>query len=553
MDHDQLRRAGYRQDDAEGVWLQGSSPAPFAYSDGDVEGWIYNQLETAQDLSTGSQELVDKIRDWPTLYHFSPQRADLLRPLAHCLQGDVLEVGAGCGAITRYLGETAQSVLAIEGSLRRANIARRRCRDLQNVEVLCANAMDVALQQKFDVVTLIGVLEYSKKFIDGPDPIGAMLRHCRSFLREDGLLIVAIENKLGLKYFAGAFEDHEGKPFYGIHVSYHHKESVTFGRLELADELTRAGYAGKRFYFPFPDYKLPQVTVTQEGASSREPVMHNLSSVFTAPDQSTPYRRTFSEQAAWPQLMANGLLGDLANSFLLVGRPKAFAEGDDVLLHPGDLAYVYSTRRPRQFHKENILRRQGDGVKVLRRRLYPQLEPRRGGLRQHVEHEQATLGHSLVRDLTFVINRPGWSADDLAHWAKPWVSAVETIQRQEGETVNEMPHVPGRYVDLAPQNLLRHHQTGALVPIDLEWDLGQPVPAHWVLFRGLMHTLGACHTVAPPARGTPLNLATLARDVLGRVGWALNEEEAMSLVHLESTVFGGTPQAYWRNHVQPRA
>ena len=38
-----------------------------------------------------------------------------------------------------------------------------------------------------------------------------MLQRVRSLLKPEGKLIVAIENQLGLKYFAGAPEDHLGQ------------------------------------------------------------------------------------------------------------------------------------------------------------------------------------------------------------------------------------------------------------------------------------------------------------------------------------------------------
>ena len=50
--------------------------------------------------------------------------------------GDVLEIGAGCGAITRYLGECGGNILALEGTPRRAAIASARTRGLDNVTVL---------------------------------------------------------------------------------------------------------------------------------------------------------------------------------------------------------------------------------------------------------------------------------------------------------------------------------------------------------------------------------------------------------------------------------
>ena len=48
---------------------------------------------------------------------------------------NVLEIGSGCGAITRKLGETCKIVHALEGSYQRALMTKERTKDLENVEV----------------------------------------------------------------------------------------------------------------------------------------------------------------------------------------------------------------------------------------------------------------------------------------------------------------------------------------------------------------------------------------------------------------------------------
>ena len=92
----------------------------------------------------------------------SKRRGNLLRPFAQSLEGKkVLEIGAGMGAITRVLGESGAEVLALGGTLRRAEAARARTRDLENVEVLFENFKDFETNLKFDVITLVGVLAYA--------------------------------------------------------------------------------------------------------------------------------------------------------------------------------------------------------------------------------------------------------------------------------------------------------------------------------------------------------------------------------------------------------
>lgn len=204
-----LENSGYQFEPASKIWLK-PSYASIAYSDGDeVEERLARIIGQATDLSVLSTQLSQNSTDWPSLYHLSSSRANILRPFETILSGaDVLEIGAGCGAITRYLGEQCSNVIALEGALRRAAIARSRTRDLGNVEVVGDRFNEFSCEHKFDVVTLIGVLEYANMFTPSDQAARAMLERVRTFLKPGGKVIIAIENQLGLKYFAGAPEDH---------------------------------------------------------------------------------------------------------------------------------------------------------------------------------------------------------------------------------------------------------------------------------------------------------------------------------------------------------
>ena len=172
-----------------------------SYSDGDdTENYLLQVVEKVGDLSTSSKEWAQYIIDWPTRYHLSSQRADLLRPLkSSFFSKKVLEIGSGCGAVTRWLGESGAIVTALEGSERRARITAARCRNLSEVSVVWENFDDLITDEKFDIICLIGVLEYSNLYIKGDDPAGTLLRKIRGLLKEDGFVVIAIENKLGLK------------------------------------------------------------------------------------------------------------------------------------------------------------------------------------------------------------------------------------------------------------------------------------------------------------------------------------------------------------------
>ncbi|WP_164706887.1 hypothetical protein, partial [Pseudomonas viridiflava] len=111
----------------------------------------------------------------------------------------------------------------------------------------------------------IGVLECASMFSADTDPAYGMLNRVRKLLKPDGHLFIAIENQLGLKYFAGAPEDHLGIAMYGIEGRYVERQPKTFGRKELEALIDRAGFASSDFLSPYPDYKIPNSMITERG------------------------------------------------------------------------------------------------------------------------------------------------------------------------------------------------------------------------------------------------------------------------------------------------
>ena len=145
--------------------------AGLVYSDGDEsERRIEGAVHHAKVLDTFSSELADSISDWPSEYHLSRQRHCLVRPLGIKAGDRVLELGSGCGAITRFLGEIGADVTAVEGSVQRARIAAERCRDLPNVKIVTNDLVLLGTEERFDCVLalLVGLLKYAPMFSAEP-------------------------------------------------------------------------------------------------------------------------------------------------------------------------------------------------------------------------------------------------------------------------------------------------------------------------------------------------------------------------------------------------
>src|SRR3990167_4875722 len=112
----------YSFDTVRRVWLPPASES-FPYSDGDEsEDYLLSTLKAVRDVSSKSSEILNAIRDWPSEYHLSPVRHNLLRSFEFKATDRILELGCGCASTSLFLGETVATVTAVEGSLRRAKI-----------------------------------------------------------------------------------------------------------------------------------------------------------------------------------------------------------------------------------------------------------------------------------------------------------------------------------------------------------------------------------------------------------------------------------------------
>ncbi|NLB54989.1 MAG: methyltransferase domain-containing protein [Lentisphaerae bacterium] len=278
-----------------------------AYTDGAIEDELLDIVKSGSDY----HKILKKDSRWPILYHLSPERRNLLEWFLFKKTGSLLEIGAGCGALTQLFTERVASVTSVELSKKRAEIIAARNRLAENLEIVVGNFCDMQFEVKFDYATLIGVLEYANVFMNSQSPCDNLLLKTRESLKSGGTLIVAIENKFGIKYFAGAPDDHTRRVFEGIEGYPIRNGPETFSKDELSDLLIKNGFSDIEFYYPHPDYKLPREVFNDRMLPGTN---HNLleSDNFTGPRV-----RLFDERRALLNIARSGKFDYFANSFLV--------------------------------------------------------------------------------------------------------------------------------------------------------------------------------------------------------------------------------------------
>jgi SAM-dependent methyltransferase len=432
----------------------------FDYSEGErIESFLDRTYRNTSDLSSSSRELHSKADVWPTEYYLSIKRAQLLSGFVYDRSLKVLEVGCGCGNITRFLGENFDNVVAVEGSLARARLACLRNRELPSVSVICGPFQEMNFSTKFDIIFCIGVFEYSAGFVQGPNPYDAALRYFSDMLTPDGKVVIAIENQLGLKYFNGAGEDHIGAPFEGVEGYHRRPQNVrTFGKTELGEMLGRY-FPEVAYYYPFPDYKFPDAVLSSRFLASGRAgeMIAQLGNRHYGP-KSPP---KWDETAATLELARNRLLEDMSSSFLIVA-----SRGKMTGISFPQLGVFYSHSRRDIFSTQSrIVESTEGGIRVVKT-ARPGTSPADTGRLRRLDLDSPWLDClSLQTETVLKALDQNATLEQVFAPVRPWVTVLKADAIDRGGVL----FVDGTHIDIGWQNAYLSGEGVALIDREFVW------------------------------------------------------------------------------------
>lgn len=170
--------------------------------------------------------------------------------------------------------------------------------------------------ERFDYIIAIKVLETQ------PNP-GEFLKAWESLLVPDGILLLGMNNRFGLKYFCGDRDPYTDRNFDGIEGykrAYLKEEDGFKGRCysreEIRDMLSLAGWEKIQFFSVLSDLDNPRLIygenfLPNEDLSNRLfPTYHYPKSVF------------LEEESLYNGLIKNGMFHQMANAYLAECSPK---------------------------------------------------------------------------------------------------------------------------------------------------------------------------------------------------------------------------------------
>ena len=223
-------------------------------------------------------------------------------------ESDILEIGGECGSITSLLCDKAKTVTSFEPNKEKADINRFVNTEKDNLKII-SDSLD-SIKDSFDYVIIVGALEIAPSFIDGDDPFKSLLLFAKNHLNEGGTILLATDNRIGARCFAGYPETHLNTYFTGINDYRGINNVRTFSKNELKDLYISAGLFNKAFYYPYPDYKYPTEIFTDRTINS---------SLYGRPypNYNERYAEIIDEKKLLQDYAKEGVADTFANSFLV--------------------------------------------------------------------------------------------------------------------------------------------------------------------------------------------------------------------------------------------
>lgn len=439
--------------------------------------YLRDCLEECRDLRSHSLELQGRIKDRTSEYHLSPARANLIRwlDLAGCKR--VLELGAGCGSITRYLGEQNLVVHAVESCPVKASLTRKRCRDLANVLVHPTVPKGSPLSpERYDIIFCLDAPGNPDSGVTGKEEpwtsSTTLLHSVLQLLGDTGVLVVAVDNDTEerLRWADGP----EGGRQEALMPGAPGNES-SFPRLGRELEIvTDTGTWAGVCYYPFPDHHFPRVLLADQFIATDEYAYSLLYRVL-AREQPLSWQAGENEFLHWKMLCEAGRLGEFAPSALML-----IARDREALRRIAPYDFVHFSSEARRLEYRTVTFKPRGKDRVEKRRLYPAVQD------EKIVGDTVRINAIASRYEQGPLVTTLWLKALLANDAE--TSFTELLRRYYSFVREQSGLVADNaaLVDLLPSNLVAVAGSGPYKVIDQEWIFTEPFPVEYILFRALL-------------------------------------------------------------------
>jgi len=277
-----------------------------------------NEIITKQDEFIGSyideyfdSDKISKSENSRELaYNFSATRENILNWYPFKKEDEVLEIGSDFGVLTKKLCMMTKNVTTVENSKYKAEKISMICKQHENLEIIVGDLTDIVFTKKFDYIVMIGSFEKAIDYYNVENQYKGILIKLRQLIKKNGKILIATNNQFSLKYFAGGRESLTNREYESLN-GYNKSKYRSFGKGELIKLFNETEFLFHKFYYPLPDYKLPNIIFSEEYLPNEKNIVRY-----------NPYYLdeeiiNYSEITAYKEIIKNDMFDFFANSYFI--------------------------------------------------------------------------------------------------------------------------------------------------------------------------------------------------------------------------------------------
>lgn len=214
------------------------------------------------------KELSPEQADASVVFHLSPERQNLLLWYPFAPESHLLELGAGSGSLSEKLCEKVSRVDCFDLSMENCKLNEVRNRKRENLRIFPGSPFEAEGLERYDYIVVNDDLKNAGRYFSEDNPYTAYLRALKKLLKPQGHLLLAVGNRLALKYLAGAPDGCSGRYFESINRYPNNRSQREFSKGELSHLLQESQFSVCRWYYPYPDQIFPNEIFTKDTMST---------------------------------------------------------------------------------------------------------------------------------------------------------------------------------------------------------------------------------------------------------------------------------------------
>lgn len=166
-------------------------------------------------------------------------------------------------------------------------------------------------KELYDYVIFCGTYENASGEYSSVDAFASFMGTLLEKLQDDGRLLLLMDNRMGLKYWAGCRDSMHGFFFEGIEGYPTTSDAVNFTKCELETAIKSNGDLEYKFYYLYPDIETTNCVYTDEYLPKPGELTSDRGNFFE------DRMKLFNEALAYDTLIKEGLFPQFSNSFFV--------------------------------------------------------------------------------------------------------------------------------------------------------------------------------------------------------------------------------------------